>query len=162
MVTWADFSAAAPDMAAEGRRLIYRRGHGEALLATVREDEPPRIHPISVGIVDERLYAFINPSPKRRDLATDGRYALHTHQDPAAPREFSVRGRAVLIDAADVRSAVGAEWSFEADETYDLFEFSIESALLGIRDGPDEWPPRYTSWPAASDRLLREEPRTDS
>jgi hypothetical protein len=165
MVTWAEFKAAAPDMAAEGRRLLYRGKGGEgggALLATVREGDPPRIHPISVGIVDDRLYAFINPSPKRRDLTTDGRYALHTHQDPAAPREFSVRGRAVLVDAPDVRSTVGAEWSFEADETYDLFEFSIESALLGIRDGPDEWPPRYTSWSAPADRFLREEPRTAS
>jgi hypothetical protein len=165
MVTWAEFTGAAPDLAAEGRRLMYRGGGGEggeALLATVREGDPPRIHPISVGIVNDRLYAFINPSPKRRDLATDGRYALHTHQDPAAPREFSVRGRAVLIDAADVRSAAAAEWSFEPDQTYDLFEFSIESALLGIRDGPDEWPPRYTSWPTPADRFLREEPRTAS
>lgn len=162
MVTWADFKAAAPDLAAEGRRLIYRGDHGEALLATVRADEPPRIHPISVGIVDDRLYAFINPSPKRRDLATDGRYALHTHPDPAAPREFSVRGRAVLIKAPDVRAAVEAAWSFEPDETYDLFEFSIESALLGIRDGPDEWPPRYTSWAAPADRFAGEEPRTAS
>lgn len=162
MVTWADFQAAEPELAAAGRRLIYRGDHGEALLATVRDDEPPRIHPISVGIVDDRLYAFINPSPKRRDLATDGRYALHTHQDPAVPREFAVRGRASLITDASVRSAVAAEWSFEADETYDLFEFSIDSALLGLRDNPDEWPPRYTSWSAAAARDLREEPRTDS
>jgi hypothetical protein len=165
MVTWAELKGAAPDLAAEGRRLMYRgKGGegGEALLATVREGDPPRIHPISVGIVDDRLYAFINPSPKRRDLATDGRYALHTHQDPAAPREFSVRGRAVLIDAPDVRAAAGAAWSFEPDETYDLFEFSIDTALLGIRDGPDEWPPRYTSWAAPADRRLPDEPRTAS
>jgi hypothetical protein len=162
MVTWAEFNSAAPDLAAAGRRLIYRGDGGEVLLATVREAEPPRIHPISVGIVDDRLYAFINRSPKRKDLATDGRYAMHTHQDPAAPKEFSVRGRAILIDAADVRSAVGAEWSFEPDETYDLFEFSIDSALLGLRDDPDEWPPRYTSWSAPADTFLREEPATDS
>ena len=162
MVTWAEFTSAAPDLAAAGRHLIYRGDGGEVLLATVREAEPPRIHPISVGIVDDRLYAFINRSPKRKDLATDGRYAMHTHQDPAAPKEFSVRGRAVLIEAADVRSAVGAEWSFEPDETYDLFEFSIESALLGLRDDPDEWPPRYTSWSAPVDTFLREEPATDS
>lgn len=78
------------------------------------------------------------------------------------PREFAVRGRASLITDASVRSAVAAEWSFEADETYDLFEFSIESALLGLRDDPDEWPPRYTSWSAAAALDLREEPRTDS
>ena len=148
MVTWAEFSNAAPDIAAEGRRLIYRGDEGEALLATVRGDEPPRIHPINVGILDDHLYAFIGRSPKRRDLATDGRYALHTHQDPAVPREFAIRGRVTLVDAADVRSAIAARWSFEPDETYYLFEFSIESAVLGLRDSPDEWPPRYSSWSA--------------
>jgi hypothetical protein len=148
MVTWADLNAAAPDIAAVGRSLIYRGDAGEALLATVRGDEPPRIHPINVEIVDDRLYAFIGKSPKQRDLRTDGRYALQTHQDPGVPREFMVRGRASLVDAADIRSAVAAQWSFEPDDTYDLFELSIESALLGLRDDPDEWPPRYTSWSA--------------
>jgi hypothetical protein len=150
-VTWAEFSAAAPDVAAEGRRLFYRDDVGEALLATVRDDEPPRIHPIWVAILDDRLYAFIGRSPKRRDLATDGRYALHTHQDPAVPREFAVRGRATRIDADEIRSAIGAQWYFEPDETYDLFEFSIESALLGMRDSPDEWPPRYSSWTSTAE-----------
>ena len=151
MVTWADLNAAAPDIAAVGRDLIYRGAAGEALIATVRGNEPPRIHPINVEIVDDRLYAFIGKSPKQRDLRTDGRYALHTHQDPAVPREFMVRGRASLIDAADVRSAVAGQWSFEPDDTYDLFEFSIESALLGLRDDADEWPPRYSSWSAPAE-----------
>lgn len=150
MVTWAELSNAAPDIAAEGRRLMYRGEDGEALLATVRGDEPPRIHPINVGILDDRLYAFIGRSPKQRDLRTDGRYALHTHQDPAVPREFVVRGRATLVEATDVRSAVAARWFFEPDESYDLFELSIESAVLGMRDSPDEWPPRYSSWSASA------------
>jgi hypothetical protein len=149
MVTWAQFATAAPEIAAEGRALIYRGEVGEALLATVRDGEPPRIHPIWVALIDDRLYSFITKSPKRRDLATDGRYALHTHQDPAVPKEFAVRGRATQVEAGDVRSAVGAQWYFEPDETYELFEFSIESALLGLRDNPDEWPPRYTSWTAS-------------
>jgi dipeptidyl aminopeptidase/acylaminoacyl peptidase len=146
MVTWADFEAAAPDLAAAGRRLLYRGGEGEALLATVRGDGPPQIHPVSVAIVGEGLYAFILPSAKRVDLERDGRYALHTHQDPAAPSEFAVRGRAQLVEGDAERSAVAAGWSFEVDDTYRLFEFSIEAALLGVRDGPDEWPPRYSTW----------------
>ena len=32
------------------------------------------------------------------------------------------------------------------DDDYDLFEFGVEHAILGMRDDPDEWPPRYTSW----------------
>ncbi len=148
MVTWAEFAAAAPEIAAEGRRLIYARGDGEALLATVRGDEPPRIHPINVAIVGDGLYAFvITSSPKRRDLGSDGRYALHTHQDPAAPSEVMVRGRAnEVVDPAE-RSRVAAGWAFDVDETYTLFEFSIETALLGARPTADDWPPRYTAWP---------------
>jgi hypothetical protein len=148
MVTWAAFKATNPDLAAAGERLFRRGDQDEALLATVRADEPPRIHPISIGIVGSGLYAFILRSPKRVDLEEDGRFALHAHQDPAAPSEFSVRGRARLIEAEDVRREVASGWSFDVDESYHLFEFGIESALLGSRNGPDEWPPIYSSWAA--------------
>ena len=149
MATWTEFETADSEMAAEARRLLYARGDGEALLATVRHDDPPRIHPINVAVVDGRLYAFLLRSAKRIDLERDGRYALHTHQDPADPGEFSVRGRARLIDDEGVRAAVGGSWFFTVDETYELFEFSIESAILGRR-GPDEWPPRYTRWTSST------------
>jgi nitroimidazol reductase NimA-like FMN-containing flavoprotein (pyridoxamine 5'-phosphate oxidase superfamily) len=148
VLTWADFKAAAPELAAEGERLLNRGGIGQALHATVRGDEPPRIHPIYFAIADERLYAFILRSPKLRDLEEDGRFALHTHQDPAAPSEFSLRGRAQLVRDEAIRSAVAAGRSFEVDETYGLVEFRIESALLGSRSSAEEWPPRYSSWAA--------------
>jgi hypothetical protein len=150
MVTWSAFADAAPALADAGRRLIYRTETGEALLASVRNDEPPRIHPIYVAILDGRLYAFILRSPKRADLAQDGRYALHTHQDPAAPSEFMVRGRAHVVDDAAERGAAASGWYFDVDETYTLFEFSIETALLGERADADAWPPRYTSWSASA------------
>jgi hypothetical protein len=146
MVTWAEFEAAAPEITADGRRLLYARGDGEGLLATVRGDNPPRIHPINVGIAEGGLYAFVLKSAKRADLEHDGRYAIHTHQDPDRPDEFSVRGRARLVVDAAVRDSVGASWFFTVDETFHLFEFSIESAVLGLR-AADEWPPRYTTWP---------------
>ncbi len=149
MVTWAEFAAAAPEIASEGTRLIYAMGGGKALLATVRGDDPPRIHPITVAIVGERLYAFIIArSPKKLDLELDGRYALHTHMDQAAPNEFALRGRARLVDDPDERERVAAGWAFEVDDSYTLFEFSIENALLGARPTADDWPPIYTSWRA--------------
>lgn len=147
MVTWAKFEAAAPTMAGTGRRLLHRGGEGQAMLATVRgADEPPRINPITVGIVGGRLHAFILRSPKLADLEQDGRFALHSHHDPAAPSEFALRGRARLVEDDAVRSAVAAEWPFEVDDTYRLFEFSIDSALVGERPTADDWPPRYTTW----------------
>ena len=138
----------APELASIGRRLISGRG-GEALLSTVRGDDLPRIHPVNVDVADGRLYAFvIGRSPKRIDLETDGRYALHTHVDQAAPDEFSVRGRASLVTDDEVRARVGSGWAFEVDESYALFELSVASALVGAR-AADEWPPRYISWHAA-------------
>jgi hypothetical protein len=147
MATWAEFEAAAPDVAAAGRRLLYRDGRGQAMLATVRgEQEPPRMNPITLAIVDGRIFAFVLKSPKLGDLERDGRYALHSHHDPAAPSEFALRGRARLVADAGVRAAAAAAWDFEVDDTYRLFEFSIESALVGLRPTADDWPPKYTSW----------------
>ena len=151
MAHWADFAAAAPDIAAEGRRLILARGDGEALLATVRGDDLPRIHPVNIAIVDGRLYAFIIArSPKRRDLELDGRYAMHTHVDPSAPSEVELRGRARLVDDAPERANVATGWAFEVDDSYALFEFEVEVALLGARPSADDWPPRYSSWKDAA------------
>ena len=148
MTTWAEFEAESPAMAAAGRRLIYRTGDGEGLLVTVRGDGLPRINPVNVGVVDGRLYTFVQAkSAKRADLETDGRYALHAHMDPAAPDEFSVRGRARLVDDPQTRAAIAKDWFFNVDDSYPLFELLLERVLLGER-GADEWPPRYSSWPA--------------
>jgi len=148
VATWADLEREAPEIAAEGRRLLYARGDGKALLATVRGDDLPRIHPINIEIVEGHLYAFLLRSPKRVDLARDGRYALHGHQDPAAPDEFLVRGRARLVTDEAERGRAAGGWPFTVDDSYVLFELAIESALLGSR-AADEWPPRYTSWVAS-------------
>ncbi len=147
MATWAEFEHAAPELAAAGWGLLARGGRGSAFLATVRGDAPPRIHPITIGLVEGRLVAFLLGSAKRTDLETDGRYALHAHQDRAVPDEFSVRGRAHTVDKA-VRDRVARDWFFEVDDDYDLFEFDVEQAILGRRPSADDWPPRYTSWKA--------------
>ncbi len=150
MVAWDDFAATAPELAAE-RRVASSSGagDGEALLATVRGDNPPRIHPINVAVVDGRLLAFlIVGSAKVADLAADGRYALHAHQDPAEPHEFQVRGRAREITDPMTRAVVASAWAFEVDDGYRLFEFSVEHAVFGERASADDWPPVYTSWRA--------------
>ena len=149
MVAWSAFADAAPDLASRGRALFERTGSGEALLASVREDLPPRIHPINVGIVDGKLLAFlIVGSGKVADLATDGRYALHAHQDRAVPHEFQVRGRAHEIRDRTLRTTAAEAWPFEVDDGYRLFEFGVEHAIFGERGNADDWPPVYTSWKA--------------
>jgi len=151
MATWAELAATAPELAERGRLLFYRTETGEAMLATVHAAEPPRLHPIWIAILDGRLYAFIGRSPKRTSLGLDGRYALHSHVNPAVPSEFSVRGRATLVAAGSERDAIAAQWYFEPGSEYELFEFDVESAVLGVRDTDDEWPPRYTIWRSRGD-----------
>ena len=146
LARWVDFAAAAPDLAQAGASHLDR-AKGAAFLATVRAEAPPRIHPVTVGIVDGGLYVFLLDSAKRTDLTNDGRYALHAHQDMAAPDEFSVRGWARLIASGELRDRVASGWFFEVDETYWLFELQLQSAILGER-GANEWPPRYKRWSA--------------
>jgi hypothetical protein len=146
-LSWARFEAGAPGIAGAGRAALAS-GEAGPLLATIRGDAPPRIHPVTVAIVDGGLFVFLLDSAKRRDLAEDGRFALHGHQDPTTLTEFSVRGRARLVPAGPVRDRVAAGWKFEVDDSYWLFELGIESAILGER-AADEWPPRYARWSAA-------------
>jgi hypothetical protein len=110
-VSWGDFAAVEPDIAAAGARHLDR-SNGAALLASVRADAAPRLHPVTVGIVGDGLFVFVLDSAKRRDLAEDGRYALHAHQDQAAPDEFSIRGRARLVPPGELRQRVAAGWFF--------------------------------------------------
>jgi hypothetical protein len=147
MTHWSDLESGAPAIAAAGRDLLERSGIGEGLLATVRGDLPPRIHPVHVRIVDGRLLTFvIVGSAKAGDLAADPRYALHAHQDPAVPHEFLVRGRATRIDDPALRAAAAAAWSFEVDDGYILYELAVDHAVHGRRPSADDWPPVYTSW----------------
>jgi hypothetical protein len=146
MATWSDFSRAAPDIAQAGRRLLYRTDTGKALLATVRGDDPPRVHPVYVAATDDHLYVFVHRSAMRTDLESDGRYALHAHQDQSAPSEFTVRGRARVVGDGPERDAAAAAWYFEIDDETALFELTIESVLYGDRPDADAWPPLYSSW----------------
>jgi len=147
LASWGDFAAASPELNAAGERHLDR-SEGAAFLATVRgSDGAPRIHPVTVGVVEGGLYVFLLDSAKRADLVEDGRYALHAPQDRDAPDEFSVRGRARLIPQGELRERVGAGWFFEVDDTYWLFELRIQTAILGER-AANEWPPRYRRWSA--------------
>lgn len=149
-VRWSEFAAAEPEMAGRGRDLIYRRGDGEGLLVTVAGEGLPRMHPINVGVVDGRLVAFIqDKSAKAKDLAADGRYALHAVYDPETPHEFLVRGRALRITDPDTRAAIARDWFFTVSEAYPLYELMVEHVVFGERPTADDWPPQYRFWRAA-------------
>lgn len=117
------------------------------MLATVSGRGLPRIHPVNVGIVDGRLLVFVQDwSAKTKDLQADGRYALHAMQDPAAPHEFSVRGRARLIEDPAARAKAIGVWPFTPGDDYPLFELEVEHALFRSRANPHDWSQKYVSW----------------
>ncbi len=149
MTSWQAFAATDPALAAEALRLLERSGIGEGLLASVRGAGLPRIHPVYVQVVEGRLLtAVLAGSAKLDDLARDGRYALHAHQDPAAPHELLIRGRAVEVTDASLRSAAISGWPFSVGDSDLLFELGIDHVVLGVRADPDAWPPVYQSWHA--------------
>ena len=53
MVAWADFAAAAPELAARGRERI--EAHELILLGTIKSDGSPRISPVEPDFVDGEL-----------------------------------------------------------------------------------------------------------
>ncbi|MDN5859786.1 MAG: pyridoxamine 5'-phosphate oxidase family protein [Pseudonocardia sp.] len=78
MVTWTEFTEAAPRIAA-----IFRRRHAAAanlcLLATLRTDGSPRISPIEPRMFEGQLWIVGMPNTtKFADLARDPRFCLHT------------------------------------------------------------------------------------
>jgi hypothetical protein len=148
-MTWQDLEDASPRIAARGRELVMRFGTGKGMLASVTATGLPRIHPVSVAIVDGHLLVFsIESSPRTRAFHEDGRYAFHTLLDPERPDELLLRGHAVAVTDLAIRDQALAVWPFDASEGYTLFELRIEHALLGERATADDWPPRYSSWHA--------------
>jgi hypothetical protein len=157
VLTWAEFAAARPELAAAGRELFYYFADvGLGFLATTRRDGGPRVHPICPMLLSDHLLAFIIPSPKLNDLERDGRYALHTYPLPENEDAFYLTGRA-LLPADPVLRRLAAE-AYVAErggrmEESDLdgqtvVEFLIETCLLTRTTGHGDPNPQHTIWKA--------------
>jgi hypothetical protein len=128
MASWAEFEAAAPEIAAVGRRLFAK--HEVAYLATVSAQERPRVHPFCPAIAEGHLWAFVmNESPKRRDLDANGHFAIHALPGDE-DEEFYVAGHAGRELGPGLRDAAVAAMPYDdADERHILFEFFPKQAL---------------------------------
>lgn len=143
MVTWSQFVSSAPRLASTVRALLAPPGGpGFGYLATVRPDGGPRVHPVMPVISDGGLFCFLMPSPKRRDLERDGRYALHAVPGDGCHDEAYLTGRAVPV--LERRTVGRLARLFHASPTaaWRLFELHIEVAMV-TRPGPE-----YEIWHA--------------
>jgi hypothetical protein len=156
VVRWGDFAALRPDLADAGRRLLYQYGVGLAFLATTRRDGGPRVHPMCPLLTESDLYAFIVPSPKRRDLHRDGRYALHSFPADENEDAFYLFGRAEPIALEDTTMGLATQFAIERgmsqppDEiaAWELFTLDVESCLLTLTTGHADPAPQHTVWHA--------------
>lgn len=154
MLTWREFSDARPDLAEAGRSLLYQFGVGLGFLGTVRKDGGPRMHPMCPVLVDDGLYAFIEPGPKRRDLLRDGRYALHCFPPANNEDAFYVTGTARPVEDESVLEKVSSVFWKERDKdeppaqagSTKLFELLIDRCLLTRTTGHGDWNPQHTIW----------------
>ncbi len=133
--SWADFTGAAPALASDLRSLMEQYGRGFGYLATVRRDGGPRVHPVSPVIMEGGLFCFVIPSPKRRDLERDGRYALHSYPGEQTNDEAYLAGRARPVTEPDRRDRVAAAHQAAPTDGWRLFELEIEVAMVTHRDG---------------------------
>ena len=151
MANWAAFEASAPELAANGRRLLHQGETGAAYLGTIRKDGGPRLHPIFPILSEGELYAFIvNLGWKYRDLVRDGRYALHSFPTPQGGEEFYLTGRAEpVIDPGRRAGVVAATAGRQGNADFEaLFAFDIERALhtRWANWGTAEAWPTFTKW----------------
>lgn len=155
MATWAEFEAAAPELANKGKALLYQYGAPLGYLATVRADGGPRVHPFCPIVAEGSLWAYIlTNSPKGADLRRDLRFALHALSPTDVDDEFFVRGHVESIEpSGDLKAAVIAAAvpaTVGADEEQ-LFQLQIDRVLIANYAHRDQWPPSYERWPASDD-----------
>jgi hypothetical protein len=153
MATWAEFAAAAPEIAELGLRQLQK--FGLAYLGTTRKDGSPRVNPVCPVIADGRVFvATSSTSPKRRDLLRDGRYVLHMLPGKQE-EEFWIRGVAKRVTDLETRAmvveaAAGETLRIKPDEW--LFEYEIDEAGTTVWEdfGTPDHRPLRRFWRASS------------
>jgi len=153
--SWADFEAAAPELAEAGRRLL---GGADGLpigfLATTGAAGRPHLSPVCPIFADRALYLSAGGrTPKVRDLRENGLFSLHAFLGPD-DEEFQILGAVREVTAADERATVHEAIRFGGFERADpIFELRVERAVWVLWENvgqPDTRPVRRR-WPASGE-----------
>ena len=108
-------------------------------------------------LADDRLFGFIVPGPKCRDLERDGRYAMHSFPCDDNEDAFMVTGGATPVDAPELRARLVARFLAERSQlpmseedlaAQTLFEFGVDRVLLTRTTGHGDPAPQHTIWHA--------------
>lgn len=156
MARWSDLEREAPNIAGAGKALIYQYGVGLGFLATKRRDGGLRLHPFCPVVTDGGIYGLIIDSPKRKDLAANGTFAIHAFAPEDRDDEFMLTGQEVRIlddpaEIARVSEVYHATGAVSSGDEW-TFEFLFDRAWLALyekREPGKPWtPPRKLHWQA--------------
>jgi hypothetical protein len=140
--TWSELERADPELAAFGRS----RFHGHVVFhATLTDDGSPRLHPVSPWFASGFLVVgFRAHSPKVREVARDGRYAMHSvlgaedHEGNGG--EFLVRGWMERL-AGDHPAAIQQPY----DAAYEIAAYAC-ALVEAVGTTYDDDVPVYRRW----------------
>jgi hypothetical protein len=162
MVTWAEFTSQAPELAALGTALFERTGL--SLVGTSRKDGSPRISPCEPYFIDGDLYlGMMWQSRKALDLVRDPRCVVHStvSDKQGTEGEFKAYGLARDVPEPDRRTRYGDTLERQLDwrpsEPYHLFVLDITSVGYCRFDGTTQVIRR---WRAGAPELPIEEKPT--
>jgi len=139
MLTFAEFEAVAPEIAAPIRAKLEDKGL--CFLATLRRDGSPRISPLEVSFLQDGLYVGSMPgATKARDLQRDPRCALLT---PITDKDdLSGEGKAFLhaIEITDpARARELLVQAVEGTDDMDIDDFGDDSHMFELRVTGAAW-----------------------
>lgn len=151
-LAWEAFATAEPQMAQELHRLLG--WIPICYIATVRRDGSPRVHPFCPIFAGDGMYIAVNPtSPKWRDLAGNGRFAMHALPGKRDD-EFYLAGGAVAVPDGEERAAVvaAARHTVHADDqVFELRAAYVMTAYWEKIGKPDTYAVR-SEWRADTGR----------
>jgi hypothetical protein len=136
MATWTEVEAAAPELAAQARKVF--EAHLHKTLATIRKDGSPRISGTEARFFEEDIYLGSMPgSRKAEDLRRDSRLALHsTTADPTmAEGDAKLSGRAVEITDPGLIDRFTESLDQRPPEPFPLFRIDITDLTLTRVEG---------------------------
>ncbi|RFU86006.1 pyridoxamine 5'-phosphate oxidase family protein [Streptomyces triticagri] len=137
--SWADFSAAEPELAGRAERRLTAFTHH--VLATLRRDGSPRTSGLEVRFLAGELWLGMMPgSLKARDLQRDPRFALQGNPgtDPDADMQdgdVRIAGRAVEVHDPEVIARYAGE--VRPPEPFHLFRAELTEVVRTYVEGDE-------------------------
>jgi Pyridoxamine 5'-phosphate oxidase len=132
-LTWDEFKAACPELAALGEERF--RAKELCMVGTIRKNGWPRISPCELDFTAGQLFlGMMWESPKARDLLRDPRCVLHscTSNKDGKEGDFKLYGKAIDVQDEETlqafESAIKARINWVPPRPYHLFAIDVESA----------------------------------